>query len=308
MMSFAHPERLLLAALAVVAFALAYRAIERRTTKAALTYSNLAFAVEGMRSRRYPAALLYLCLTVGVAGLATAIASPRLVVRVPVKDATVMLCIDTSGSMRATDLLPTRAEASKAAARSFLDGLPAGTRVGIVTFATEAALIQPPVDDLDVVRAALERIPPPNGATAIGDAIALAARTLPAHGSRTLVLMTDGVNNRGIDPVEAARQATSGGINIHTVGVGTNGSGQLIPGTTEPADLDEDTLRAIASLGHGTYASAQDAGSLSSAFRNVASATVWERKRIDGGTLFATAGGAVVVLTFLAGFAVGKFP
>ena len=98
------------------------------------------------------------------------------------------------------------------------------------------------------------------------------------------------------------------GIAIHTVGVGTSDSGQLIPGTDEPADLDEPTLRAIASLGHGTYASARDAVSLSAAFRDVARVTVWERKRVDGSTLFAASGGVLVVLSFLAGFAAGKFP
>ena len=76
-MSFAHPERLLPAALAVLAFAFVYRLIERRATKAALTYSNLAFAVDAMRARRFPAVLLYVCLTVGVAGLASAIARNR---------------------------------------------------------------------------------------------------------------------------------------------------------------------------------------------------------------------------------------
>jgi Ca-activated chloride channel homolog len=306
--TFAHPERLVLALLVVAAFALGYRAIERRAARQALTYSNLAFAAAALGARRLPAVLLFAGLLAGVGALAVALASPRFVVRVPLKDVTVMLCIDTSGSMRATDLQPSRADAATAAARAFLDRVPAGTRVGIVTFATQAVLLQPASDDLDAVRAALERVPPPNGATAIGDALVLAAQQLPTHGTRAIVLMTDGVNNRGVDPVAAARQAAAGGVTIHTVGVGTNGSGQLIPGTSEPADLDEDTLRSIAEQSHGTYAAAQDAGSLSAAFRRLANVTVWEPRRIDGGTLFAAGGGTLVVLTFLAGFAAGKWP
>jgi len=306
--TFAHPERLLLALLVVVGFALAYRAIERRSTSQALTYSSLAFAAAAMSPRRFPAIALFALLLAGVATLAVALGAPRLFVWLPVKDATVIICIDTSGSMRATDLVPSRAAAAKAAARAFLEEVPAGTRVGIVTFATDAALVQAPTDDLDAVRAALERIPDPDGATAIGDALNLAAQQLPARGTRAIVLMTDGVNNHGVDPVAAARQASAAGVAIHTVGVGTNGSGQLIPGTDEPADIDEDTLRSIAALGHGTYASARDAGSLRGAFRDVARVTVWERRRVDGSALFAAGGGALVVLTFLAGFAAGKYP
>jgi Ca-activated chloride channel family protein len=306
--TFAHPERLVIALFACVAFALAYRAIERRTSARSMAYSNLAFALEAMRPGRVPGALLYAALLVGVAALAAAFAGPHLVARVPVKDGTVILCIDTSGSMSATDLTPSRAAAAKAAARAFLDEVPAGTRVGIVTFASGASVVQPPTDDLDAAREALDRVPPPNGATAIGDALTLAAQQMPARGKRIIVLMTDGVNNRGVDPVAAARDAAASGVTIHTVGIGTSGSGELIPGTNELADLDEATLRAIAATANGTYASAQDAASLRGAFRDLARATVWEKRRFDGSTLFAAGGGVLVVLSFLAGFAAGKFP
>jgi len=306
--TFAHPERLLLALAGVVAFVLAYRLLERRNARQALTYSNLAFANEALAARRWPAALLSGSLFAGVLLLALAFAGPRFIARVPMKNVTVMLCIDTSGSMRATDLLPSRARAARAAALEFVDQAPPGTRIGIVTFASGAVLVQPPADDLDAVRAALDRLPSPDGATAIGDAIALATQQLPRRGTRAIVLMTDGVNNRGVDPVAAARNAASAGIAIHTVGVGTSGSGQLIPGTNEPADIDEETLRAIASLARGTYTSAQDAGALSAAFRRLAAVTVWEPRRVNGSAVFAAAGGTIVILAFLAGFAAGKFP
>jgi Ca-activated chloride channel family protein len=307
-MSFTHPERLVLVLLVLVAFALLYRAIERRGAARALAYSNLPFALETMRPSRWPSFALFVALAAGVAALALAFAGPRLVASVPVKDGTVILCIDTSGSMSATDLTPSRAAAAKAAARAFVDQVPPGTRVGIVTFATGAAVVQAPTDDLDVVRDALDRVPPANGATAIGDALTLAGQQMPAHGKRVIVLMTDGVNNRGTDPVSAARQVAAGGVGIYTVGIGTSGSGELIPGTNEIADLDEETLRAIAATGNGSYSSARDAGSLRVAFRDLARATVWERRRFDGSMLFAAGGGIAVVLGFLAGFAAGKFP
>jgi Ca-activated chloride channel family protein len=273
-----------------------------------MAYSNLAFAVDAMRPSRWPALVLFGALTAGVAALMLAFAGPRLVARVPVKDGTVILCIDTSGSMSATDLAPSRSVAAKAAARAFVDQVPPGTRVGIVTFASGASVVQAPTDDLDAVRDALDRVPSPNGATAIGDALILAGQQMPAHGKRVIVLMTDGVNNRGTDPVTAARTVASNGVGIYTVGIGTSGSGELIPGTNEIADLDEETLRAIAASANGTYASARDAASLRGAFGDLARSTVWERRRFDGSLLFAAGGGLAVVGAFLAGFAAGKFP
>jgi Ca-activated chloride channel family protein len=306
--TFAHPDRLLLAAAAVAVFIVLYRRIERSARRQALTYSSLPFALAALRPRALPSALLFAALVAGVCALGAAFAGPRIAVRVPAKDATVMLCIDTSGSMRALDVAPTRIAAAKAAARAFIDAVPAGTRIGIVTFATGASVIQQPTDDLDEVRAALARVPLPNGATAIGDALALAAQQMPEHGTRAIVLLTDGVNNRGADPLAVAREVAAAGIAIHTVGVGTAGSGQLIPGTDEPADLDEDTLRAIAEATRGTYSPARDAGQLSAVFRGLAGVTVWERKRVDGSAVFAAGGGTIVLLAFLAGFALGKFP
>ncbi len=307
-MSFAYPERLFVALLGALAFVFVYRALERRARARALIYSNLAFALDALRPSRLPAILLLGVLTAGVAALALALAGPRLWTRVPVKDGTVILCVDTSGSMSATDLVPTRSAAARAAARAFVDEVPTGTRVGIVTFASGASVVAAPTDDLDAVRMAIDHIPSPNGGTAIGDALALAGKQFPAHGKHVIVLMTDGVNNAGIDPVSVARDLAAAGVAIYTVGIGTNGSGELIPGTNEPADLDEDTLRAIASTANGAYVAAGDAGSLRSAFSGLARATVWERKRIDASALFAFGGGLTLLLGFLGGFAAGRFP
>ena len=121
-----------------------------------------------------------------------ALAKPALVAVVPVHDAAVVLCIDTSGSMASTDISPTRSEASKAAARTFIAGVPAGTRIGIVAFSSAAAPLGPLTDDRDDARAALERLPDPNGGTAIGDALIVASHLLPPAGRRAIVLVTDG--------------------------------------------------------------------------------------------------------------------
>jgi len=307
-LTFAHPLWLAAAALAVAAFAWLYVTLERRRDAQALVYSNLDFALGAMRPSRLPAAAMLVAALIGVATLAISLAGPRFIAHVPTRDGIVMICIDTSGSMRARDIAPTRWDAARAAARAFIDAVPPGTRVGIVSFSSGANIIQAPTDDLDAARDALDRIPPANGGTAIGDALEAAATQLPAKGRRAIVLLTDGVNNRGVDPIEASRQIGSRGIVISTVGIGTNGSGEIIPGTNQLADIDENALRTIASNGAGTYAQATNAGELNATFRRIALDTIWEKKRVDASLPLALAGGVLLLATFLAGLATGKVP
>ncbi len=307
-LGFDRPIAIAVAALVVASVAFVARFAANRRRAQAFAYSNLAFALGALRAPRLPGALLAAGTLAGTAALALAFAGPHFVVRVPSRDGTVVLCIDTSGSMRATDLEPSRSVASKTAARAFVAAVPGGTRVGIVTFATGASAALAPTADLDAVRDAIDRIPPPDGATAIGDALELAARAMPDRGRRVIVLLTDGVNNRGVDPGRVSANLGARGIHIETVGIGSNDSGQLIPGTADPADLDVDALRAIAQNGDGRYVTASDAGSLRDAFRRIALDTVWENKRVDGAFPFAFAGGALVLVTFLAGMLAGRFP
>jgi Ca-activated chloride channel family protein len=305
---FTHSLRLLAALTMVALLCVAYALAERRRTAQALRYSNLDFMLAAMRPSRLPARALFAAWLGALMLLACALAGPRLAMRVPVKDGTVLLCIDTSGSMRARDLLPSRAQAAKVAARTFIDEVPTGARVGILTFATSALLVQPPTSDLDLARDALERVPSPNGATAIGDALALANEQMPTHGHRVVVLLTDGVNNRGGDPIQAAQALGARGISVYTVGVGAPAGAEIIPGTNELADLDENALRAIAQNANGSYVPARDAASLRGAFRDLARATVWETQTIDIALSFALGGAGLLVATFLAGVGIGKFP
>ena len=114
------------------------------------------------------------------------------------------------------------------------------------------------------------------------------------------------MNNHGTDPLDDA-QRIGAGISIDTVGIGTNAGG-LVPGTDEPAELDEEALHAIADAGHGTYARVTDAGELRAALARLGRGTVWERRRVDASLAFATGGGALMILTFLTGSLLGKFP
>ncbi len=308
-MSFDQPLALVAAALVTALVALLVRWSARRRAAQALAYSNLAFALDALRAPRLPGAFLAAGTIAGSAALALALAGPHFVTRVPSRDATVVLCVDTSGSMRATDLRPTRAAASTAAARAFVDAVPAGTRVGLITFASVASEVLAPTADLTAVRDALDRVPAPDGATAIGDALELAARILPPRGRRAIVLLTDGVNNRGIEPLRAAQNVGGRGVRIETVGIGSaEGAGDVIPGTSDLAGLDVDVLRSVAASGNGRYVGASDAGALRDVFRGLAYATVWERARVDGSFPFALFGGVLVLTTFLTGLVMGRFP
>lgn len=307
-MSFAHPLWLAGALLAVLAFTLVHRTLERRATGQALTYSNLAFALEALRAPRWPAAVVFWAWLVGVAAFGVALAGPRLWALVPVKDGNVVLCVDTSGSMRATDIEPTRSLAAKRAARAFVNAVPDGAWIGIVSFSSSAVVIEVPSAERGEVRAALERIPQPDGATAIGDALALAGEQLPRSGRRVVILMTDGINNRGADPGNVARQLAGSGIAVYTIGIGTSGSGKMIPGTSQPAELDRPALESIAETTGGTYAEVGDARALEAALADLARRTVWERRQVEAAIPFAVAGGLLMLGGFFAGLTAGKIP
>ncbi len=308
MIDFSRPLWLLIAFALTMAVLLIYRMLLRGRTANALTYTNLEFFVDAMQPRKWPAVAIYATFAIATVLLSSALAGPHISARLPAKDAAVVLCIDTSGSMNATDVQPTRWDAARNAARTFMRQLSAGTRLAVVTFASSAELIQPLTSDRDQALTALDRIPPADGATAIGDALMLASRQLPAGGHRAIVLMTDGVNNRGADPLQAADAVAARHIPIYTVGIGTSDSGLLIPGTAEPAQLDEDSLHAIAQSGGGAYARVSDAASLENALAHLGSSTTFERRRIDASLPFAFFGGLLLLATILTSLAAGRFP
>jgi hypothetical protein len=135
-----------------------------------------------------------------------------------------------------------------------------------------------------------------------------AADLLPARGSRVIVLVTDGVNNAGTDPEQVAGGLGALGITIFTIGIGTNGSGMTIPGTEEDAALDEDTLRAIAQSGHGSYARVADAAALRERLGAIAHTTVNERRRVDVTMPVALAAGGLALAATLSALLLGRFP
>jgi len=302
-----HPLRLGLGVVALIIFGLLYAFLARRATSHDLAYSNVGFFRDAAKPRTWiPRALQGLWL-VAFAALVLGVGGPHLRLMLPAHDGSVFICIDTSGSMAATDVFPTRAEASKAAARAFISESPSGTKIGIISFAGAAGVVVPLSADHQAVFSGLDEIPSPNGATAIGDALALAARMLPRKGHRVVVLITDGVNNSGTDPMEVAQRLGNQHIPVYTVGIGTENGG-LIPGTNEEATIDEDALRGYAQASGGAYARVENATQLRDALSTLGRTTSLQPKRIDASLQFAIAGAVGMVCAFLAGLGLGRYP
>jgi Ca-activated chloride channel homolog len=307
-MTFAHPLYLVLAVAVAIAFAGLAILNVRRSRGAALAYSDLAF-LERTIGRAPPWTAIFAGVWVlAILTAGAALARPAIVTTVPVHDAAIVLCIDTSGSMASSDITPTRADASRQAALTFINGVPDGTRIGLVAFSANAFPLGPLTDDREAARDELGRLPAPNGGTAIGDALEVAAQMLPAAGRRAIVLVTDGVNNAGADPLAVASALGAHGISIFTVGIGTNGSGLTIPGTNDDAALDEDALRSIAASGNGTYARVGDATALRDRLGSLARTSIDERRRVDLSLQCAVAAGVLAFGAVLGALALGRFP
>ena len=176
-MTFLWPDMLFALALVPLLVA-AYLWLLRRKKKLAVRYANLAMVKEAIGSGRHwrrhvPAALFLAGLTVMI----LAIARPAALVNLPSAHGTIILAMDVSGSMRATDVEPNRLEAAQAAARTFVEEQPRGTRIGVVSFAGTAALVQPPTNNREDILAAIDRFQLQRG-TAIGSGIIVSLAAL----------------------------------------------------------------------------------------------------------------------------------
>ena len=267
-MSFEAPA-LLLGLLVVPLAALGYWLLQRRRAAYAVRFTNLDVlaGVAGRRSswkRQLPAALMLLAL----AALAVAFARPTVTVKEPDERASVVLVVDVSGSMRATDVKPTRLAAAKRAMRSFLDRAPDTLRVGVVAFSDEAQVIVSPTAERESLVQGIELLGPGFG-TALGDALARAvdlARTATGETGRTapspvkdeegrslasILLLSDGAQTRGLlSPGQGAQRAQTAGIPVFTIALGTD-EGTILagpPGQEQliPVPPDRETLSAIA--------------------------------------------------------------
>jgi Ca-activated chloride channel homolog len=292
-MSFQAP--LFLLGLGVVPLVLAALAVaRRRPARYAIRFPALptlaSVAPRGGRWRRHvPPALLCLAL----AGLALALARPEATIAVPVEQASVVLVTDTSGSMNATDVAPSRLAAAKDAAGSFLDGVPDELRVGLVGFSDAPHTVLNPTADREQVRAAIDRLAA-DGGTATGDALAGALQALGDRGEdappAAVVLLSDGANQTGRDPAAVAREAGAADVPVYTVALGTPGGQVEELGQVIPVPPDPEALREIARVSGGEAFAAEDAGALDAVYERLGSqiGTREEKREVSAG--FAAAG------------------
>ena len=228
-MSFEAPLALVGLLLVPVLVALVF-VHERRRQAQAARFGNPALLPNVID--RAPGRLRFLPLAIFVGALCAmvlGVARPHATVSVPREEATVMLAIDVSRSMKATDVVPTRLDAAKSTAEAFLAKVPAKFRVGVVSFASNTGVAVPPTADRSLVRAALDTLKPGEG-TALGDAVLLSAqlgsRQRARDGTRpptSVLVISDGARVGGrTTPQTAAQRARTLHVPVYTVVLGTH--------------------------------------------------------------------------------------
>lgn len=266
------------------------------------------------RLRHLPAAFMLAALTL----LLVATARPAASIAEPQRSGTVVLAFDVSNSMAATDLKPSRIEAAKAAARGFVAQQPETIKIAVVAFGESGVISQRPTTDRGTVLAAIDRLSP-QGGTTIGRGIqtslsAIAGRTVQLsdsaetdtsagpdigyYSSAAVVLLTDGENTGEPDPIRAAELASTAGVRVYPVGLGTAAGSVLdIDGFQVATALDEPVLEKIAQTTDGAYFAAADGRALTKVYSSIDLAWTVERNRIEVTGLFA----AAAALLLLAG-------
>jgi Ca-activated chloride channel homolog len=292
-MSFQAPIFLLglaVVPLALAALALARRRPARYVVRFPAVPTLAAVAPRSPRWRRIvPPALLCLAL----AGLALALARPETTVAVPVERASVMLVTDTSGSMAATDVEPSRLDAAKDAAEGFLDRVPDELRVGLVAFSDAPNTVLRPTAEREPVRAAIDRLQA-NGGTAAGDALDSALRALGTRDDDSppaaIVLLSDGATQTGRDPADVAREAADAGVPVYTVALGTADGVVESNGQTLRVPPDPQALEQVAQISGGATFAAEDADALDEVYERLGSQIGTREAKREVSAGFAAAG------------------
>ncbi|HXD40934.1 MAG TPA: VWA domain-containing protein [Ramlibacter sp.] len=334
-MNFLWPEFLWLL-LALPLLVLLYAWLLRRKKKLALRYASLSIVKEAMGAsqslrRHIPPALFLLAF----AAMLVATARPVAVVTLPSNQQTIILAMDVSGSMRATDVQPNRLVAAQNAAKAFIGELPRHVKVGIVAFAGSAQVAQLPTTNHEDLITAIDRFQLQR-ATATGNAIVISLATLfPDDGitleslqtgrdrqrgmaideekkekkefkpvapgsftSAAIIMLTDGQRTTGVDPLEAAKIAADRGIRVYTVGIGTvDGETIGFEGWSMRVRLDEETLKAIATKTSAEYFYAGTAVDLKKVYETLSSRLTVEKKETEISALFAMAAALLAVLS-----------
>ena len=322
--------------LALPVLALLYVWLLRRRRRTAVRYASLDLIRQALgRGPGWRRHLPPLLLALALALLVLASARPVAVIALPSNQQTIILAMDVSASMRATDVEPNRLVAAQEAAKTFLRELPRDIKVGIVAFAGSAQVAQGPTLNREDLETAIDRFQLQR-ATATGNAIVISLATLfPAAGielqqlgferlrgglgrsldqppprqnefipvppgsytSAAIIMLTDGQRTTGVDPVDAAKMAADRGVKVYTVGVGTV-DGEIIgfEGWSMRVRLDEDTLKDIAQMTAGEYFYAGTAQDLKKVYQSLSSRLTLEKKETEVTALFSLAGALAALL------------
>lgn len=319
---------MLLFLLLVPLFAGLYLWLLRRRGRMAASLGPLGQPQSEPGRRRHAPPAFYL---LGLTFVLFALARPEMPVSLPRVEGTVILTFDVSNSMLADDLEPTRIEAAREAARVFVENQPSTVQVGVVAFGNGGLIVQPPTYVRADLLDAVDRVSP-QGGTSLGQGIftalnaiaeepialdedALAREEAPEelpeleigdHSSAVILLLTDGENTGGPDPLDVAQLAAEAGVRVYTVGIGSEEGAVLeVDGFNVHTRLDERALEEIAAVTNGSHYRAADAEALRDIYREVDLQMTIKGERREATSLFAGAGalfllvgGALAMLWF----------
>jgi Ca-activated chloride channel family protein len=280
-MHFASPIWLLSLVLVAVVL-VGYIVLQLRRKRYVARFSNVALLASiAPRRPGWRRHLTFALLLAALSVLSLGVARPTAAVRVPRDRATVMMAIDVSESMQATDVLPSRIRAAQAAAEQFADILPPHINLGLVKFGGAASVVVPPTIDRDSVKSAISTLQLENS-TAIGeavfaslDAISVFSASTTAKGDKPaparIVLMSDGANNRGRSVSMAETAARQAGVPVSTIAFGTDNGTVDIDGQDIPVPADKATLSELAGQTGGSFHTATSAQELAQVYANIGS-------------------------------------
>lgn len=283
---------------------------------AGLSPTSESGRADGLPRRRHVPGVLFL---VALIALLVSFGRPEANVTLPVRTGQIVLAFDTSNSMFADDVEPTRLDAAKQIALDFVDRRPGSVQIGVVAFTNGGLVVQAPTKNDGDVRAAIERLTP-DGGTSIGEGIfasltAIAdepievssdddatfsdinALDIGYYSNAAIVVFTDGEDIGGADPIELAGLAANSGVAVYTVGVGTpRGTVVALDGFSIATALDEELLTSIAESTGGAHFSAAEDPELNGIFDAIDRRFERQGERIEVTALFGLLAMALIAI------------
>jgi Ca-activated chloride channel homolog len=304
-MTFLSPDRLWLLTIVPLLVG-AYVLMQTRRRQAAVRFTNLALLTRVAPRRpgwpRHLAAVLFL---LSIILMTAGFARPARPVKVPRERATIIVAIDVSLSMKATDVTPSRLDAAKSAAKKFVQDLPGRFNVGLVSFSGSASAVVAPTYDREAVAHAIDGLQLGKG-TAIGEAVFTSLQSIRSFDARAnqdpppshVVLLSDGDNQSGRSVLEAAETARAAEVPVSTIAFGTPYGTVDIDGETVPVQVNKATLKNLAQDTSGKAYEAQAGSELSEVYRHIGSSLGFRVERQESA-------GAYILTALLLSLAAG---